>query len=289
MLQLCGTANHVNFRIIECGLQAIESCADKAKRQNWVCKLHDVLNGNFCFANFADRQMQKFLNYFNLVWSVKWNNSQFKFLGAKSIEFRQMTFLCFGLTLIKCSSKKLVGLEGFSFMIDDVLSEFAPWLIYSPIRVAQTSQGQVNVLKKNVPHCKSLFVNLPTSQEHAWFISFDQRKNRLLWSQSYDFTSARKPAMNFNHRHRKKGSLQPEHFSADINGSIFQSQTSNLFPRCRFLKLFKIHSNFSPFCTVFSFVSLSSAWRTIFTCQRWKNVVFPFSQLWFFRSAIKFA
>lgn len=95
MLQLYGTANHVNFRIIECGLQAIESCADKAKRQNWVCELYDVLNGNFCFANLADRQMEKFLNYFNLVWAL--HETHF---SVKSIKCSQMTFWCFTSRLI---------------------------------------------------------------------------------------------------------------------------------------------------------------------------------------------
>lgn len=77
------------------------------------------------------------------------------------------------------------------------------------------------------------------------------------------------------------------HYSRNISQPIlmdpfFKVKRRIFFPRCRFLKLFKIHSNFSRFCTA-CFVSLSSACRTIFTCQRWKNVVFPFLLLWFCR------
>lgn len=95
-------------------------------------------------------------------------------------------------------------------------------------------------------------ISLPLTRTCAWFISSDQRKNRLLWSESYDFTPTRKPAMNFNHRHRKK-----VHYSRNISQPIlmdpfFKVKRRIFFPRCRFLKLFKIHSNFSRLCTVFA-------------------------------------
>lgn len=119
-------------------------------------------------------------------------------------------------------------------------------------------------------------ISLPLTRTCAWFISSDQRKNRLLWSESYDFTPTRKPAMNFNHRHRKK-----VHYSRNISQPIlmdpfFKVKRRIFFPRCRFLKLFKIHSNFSLVFVPFLLHVLIFSLPSHFYMSKMKKRRFPF-------------
>lgn len=109
---------------------------------------------------------------------------------------------------------------------------------------------------------------------HDLFPSINLREeNSSLIRKSYNFTSTTTmTAMNFNLRHRRKKRFrQPNCFPADINGSIFQSQMSNLFSRCRSLSLFKRHSN-RFLCVAFPYLTLPCvlifSFRSIFTCQR---------------------
>lgn len=249
MLQLHGTANHVNFRIIESGLQAIASCADKARRQNWVCELYDVLNGNFCSPTSQTDWMQKFLNYFNFFSSVKRNNSQFKVEASTLGKGLFCVHSSCLLTGPRSWSRRFSSFDWWCFKWICALID----LFAGPSSSNISGPSVARTFLHNFSRCKSLFVNFLTSQKnmHDLFSSinvktvfFDLNRTISLQQESRQWISI---IVTGKKVHYSRNISQPI-----LMDPFFKVKRRIFFPRCRFLKLFKIHSNFSRFCTVFS-------------------------------------